>query len=256
VSALEYKNPPVNELIMGVYFSQPLLGMRAEHVGVFWKVLGKSFPEIEQQPPIKDVYIPAPNEQFPLPRYWLKSPEGAYLVQLQRNAFILNWRSDAGGKYPHYEGVKELFDQTYLKFADFIVSELGLPPLAIQVCELAYVNLVERTNNWSSIDQIPELIPSFKPLDPKVPSAVLVGVNIANIFRIDDELSLAVHVRTVRRDDAEALVFEQRASGSIGEGTKSAADKWFERAHEVTGACFQGLTSRKFQTEVWEIKEG
>jgi hypothetical protein len=42
----EYKNPPVNELVVGVYFAKPLLSMRAEHIGIFWKRLDKDFPTL------------------------------------------------------------------------------------------------------------------------------------------------------------------------------------------------------------------
>jgi len=252
----EYKKPPVNELVIGVYFAQPLLGLRAEHIGIFWKRLEKDFPGLEQQAPIKDLFIPAPNEQFPLPRYWLKSSDERYLIQIQRNAFLLNWRKRGEGDYPHYKTVKEAFDKHYLEFAEFVRSDLKSSELAIELCELSYVNLIESGATWTGPDDIAAVIPSYQSLKPTIPGAKLTEITAGNVFQVSNDLTLTVTLRTARRgkDKTPILFFEQRASGQVADGTKGAADAWFDRAHEITGACFNSMTSAKFQNDVWQLK--
>ena len=48
----KYKNPPVNEVVIGVYFNDSILAMRAEHVGLFWSSIASEFPEASQNVPI------------------------------------------------------------------------------------------------------------------------------------------------------------------------------------------------------------
>jgi hypothetical protein len=49
---VKFRNPPINELVIGVYFSRELEGLRAEHVGLFWSTIRAEFPTIQQQPVI------------------------------------------------------------------------------------------------------------------------------------------------------------------------------------------------------------
>ncbi len=34
--SLKYKNPPINELVIGIYFERDVTSLRSEYVGVFW----------------------------------------------------------------------------------------------------------------------------------------------------------------------------------------------------------------------------
>jgi hypothetical protein len=47
-----------------------------------------------------------PGEMLPLPRFWFSNDAHPILVQVQRNAFMINWRRLPGAspdEYPHYE---------------------------------------------------------------------------------------------------------------------------------------------------------
>jgi hypothetical protein len=87
-------------------------------------------------------------EMFPLPRFWIESPNGEMLMQIQRNAFLFNWRKREGN-YPHFESVKKSFDRNFALFVNFLEKELSLQSPEIQVAELTYINLIERTDYWS-----------------------------------------------------------------------------------------------------------
>ena len=87
----EYESPPINELVVGVYFKPPLIGFRSEHAGLFWNKIRDRFPKASQQAPIASI-IDAPDEVFPLPRYWFIADDESFLIQVQRNALLANWR--------------------------------------------------------------------------------------------------------------------------------------------------------------------
>src|SRR5262249_14830067 len=122
---MKFKHPPINELVIGVYFNLPLLAMRAEHIGLFWHAIRGEFPNAAQAGPImasaesQAAIVPAPDELYPLPRFWFVSPDDTMLVQLQRNAFLVNWRK-RDQVYPHYDAVKQSFDRLYGLFIDFL----------------------------------------------------------------------------------------------------------------------------------------
>jgi len=91
--AVKFKNPPIHELVIGARFAPQLRALRSEHIGLLWSRLGrKDFPTVHQKPPL-DVPIPSATEFLPMPRFWLESKEDDKLIQVQKNAFLLNWRS-------------------------------------------------------------------------------------------------------------------------------------------------------------------
>jgi hypothetical protein len=45
------------------------------------------------------------SEIYPMPRFWLEAEDGTILMQIQKNAFLFNWRKREA-QYPHYENVK------------------------------------------------------------------------------------------------------------------------------------------------------
>ena len=63
-------HPPVNELIIGVYFNPPMLDVYTYHIGIFWEKLRNRYPRVEQRDPIGNLFIEVPNEMFPMPRFW------------------------------------------------------------------------------------------------------------------------------------------------------------------------------------------
>jgi uncharacterized protein (TIGR04255 family) len=251
----EYKNPPVNELVIGVYFVEPLLALRSEHIGIFWNGLKAEFPTIEQKPPIR-TYIPAPGEEFPMPRYWFKSVADTYLIQVQRNAFLVNWRKRGEGDYPHFAAVKEAFDRHFTAFTMFVRDELKAE-VAIELCELTYNNIVDAPSGNLAIDG-PSIVPSFRLLVSGSQDATLSGFNVNNTYSIAKDLSLIIGLRSAARKDESktpALVIEQRVTGKLEVAGKAAMDDWFRRAHDATGACFNSITSDRFRNDVWQLKD-
>ncbi len=71
-------------------------------------------------------------------------------------------------------------------------------------------------------------------------------------------LSLTLQLRVtiknaVASDNPEepVLIIEIRASGRLGEASKSDTDPWFDRAHDAIISCFVGMTNEEIQHKYW-----
>ena len=105
---------------------------------------------------------PGPGEVYPTPRFWLISENASILVQIQRNAFLLNWRKGKGNdEYPRFWKVKSEFDRYYSAFAVFVSHELHTEMPLIQTTELTYSNLVDERPPWRSAGDTSNVIPDF-----------------------------------------------------------------------------------------------
>jgi uncharacterized protein (TIGR04255 family) len=258
---LKFKNPPINELVVGVYFERDILQLRSEHVGLFWGTIRESFPKIQQQSPISRPNIPplgvmfevaSPGEVFPLPRFWLEDADSCYLIQIQKNAFLLNWRRrDAA--YPHFEVVKEKFDENFKLYKNFLKRELGVEP-TIQMVDLNYVNVIHVCDYWRGPSDTSKIIPSFRLPVAEAKVMEHPGFNQLTMQKFSQSLTVTTGIRLVRMVTTKepALHFELRAVGLIGSGSTSEADRWFEHAHEVLGDCFVKMTNPAIQKKYWK----
>src|SRR4051812_2068164 len=95
--SIKFKNPPINELVIGVHFEREIASLRSEHVGLFWGQVRQTFPNIQQQTPVVPPTLPPLQQLFVsselwMPRFWLEAPDDSILMQIQNNAFLFNWR--------------------------------------------------------------------------------------------------------------------------------------------------------------------
>lgn len=259
---VKFKNPPINEVIIGAYFDQPIMPLRSEHIGVFWWSRIKSkFPRIQQQPELTlpivganySIQFGIADEPYPMPRFWLSSEDGTMLLQIQKNAFILNWRKREDD-YPHFDKVKGYFDQYLESFLSFLRTELKVDSVHFQVTELTYSNLIEPGSYWTNPLDTPRLLPSLSILDIGAPSELPPDFNYVTAYRFAPDLTLNVTVRTGRNPtDASqsVLVFELRAIGALGAVGKAEADMWYDRAHDTIGHCFTTMTNPNIQRNHW-----
>ena len=141
VSRTKFRNPPLEELVLGSYFP-PIQALRAQHVGLFWSSLITEFPICSQHPPIKEI-VQFDDEVFPMSQFWLVSRAEDSLIQIQKNAFIANWRRRPDGPdYPHYESVKRFFDSNLSRFTSFLSDQLSYRIEQVISLEMTYTNFI------------------------------------------------------------------------------------------------------------------
>jgi uncharacterized protein (TIGR04255 family) len=258
---IKYKNPPINELVIGVYFDRPVQTLRSEHVGLFWGSVRKEFPSISQQPMITPpvfgaavIELTGPNEVFPMPRFWFEGPGGSTVMQVQKSAFLFNWRK-RDSDYPHYEAVKTAFDENLTRFSRFLQKELQAEP-ALQIAELTYINLIESCEYWQGPQDTANVFPDFRIATSQGSEGQHpIDFNQVTTQQFAPDLSVTSSIRTGRStlgSRSLVLVFEFRALGLLGAADKADADAWFERAHETIGNCFTTVTNPDIQRRYWQ----
>ncbi|MEN8132936.1 MAG: TIGR04255 family protein [Pseudomonadota bacterium] len=99
---IRFKKPPINEVVMSTYFNPLIHGLRNEHIGLFWHSVKETFPYVSQHPPVGGMDITMGQDIFPMPRYWMIAADDINLIQIQKNAFMFNWRRREDD-YPHYD---------------------------------------------------------------------------------------------------------------------------------------------------------
>ena len=260
--AIKYVNPPINELIIGLYFNQPITPLRSEHVGLFWSRVRKEFPTIRPQPelalplagPMFSLQLEFAESLYPTPRFWLEFSENSYLIQIQKNAFLLNWRKGASS-YPHFDNVKRKFDEYYNLFCSFLTDELDTAVPAIQLSELQYSNVIESGEYWREANDTQIVLPSIVLPTPGISVEGSPDFNYLTTFKHASDLTLHFGARTgrVAADPSKSvLMFDFRTIGALGATGKPEADAWFERAHAIIGRCFTSLTSPDIQVRYWQ----
>lgn len=253
---VKYKNPPISELAMGLYFREPIIKFRSEHVGVYWSKIKDEFPNSVQNMMIGSVQIQVPDEIFPMPRFWFMTRDNVYLIQVQRNAFIFNWRRQ-NEEYPHYEPLKRKLDEHFTIFQRFCEEQFSISHIDIERCELSYINLISDEQYFSSFSDTKDVVPSFEPLSFETTEKVLNSFNLSYVYSCDENIALTVSLQTRRHKetDKDVLYLELKSSGALSQHTKSEADLWFDRAHNAIGDAFNGLTNRDVQRQHWQPRE-
>lgn len=250
-----FRNPPINELVIGTYFTPPLADMRSEHIGLFWQAIRAAFPVVRQNLPLGVGPNVPVDEVFPMPRYWFVSEDDTRLIQLQRDAFIFNWRR-RHDEYPRFhKDIKPMFDRCYGLFEEFVRTEIGVSDLHIGVCELNYVNVLEQSKLWAGPEDTTRIMPSFSLPVLGVEGDSYPDFNCDYAYGVSPDLQLNIRARSTFKDSKKTvrmLIFEIRASGRFDQAGKLAADEWFERAHDKLNECFRGVTSPDVQNEVWQ----
>lgn len=258
---LKYKNPPINELIIGVYFDQPIALLRSEHIGLFWSEIKKDFPKVQQQPELNfPLAGPSITIQFgideavPMPRYWFISQNDDFLIQIQKNAFIVNWRK-RHNEYPHFDSVKAEFDKYFNKYSSFVKYELNAEMPNIQIAELVYSNLIEYGDYWRSAGDISSIVPSISMPNVGLEDVDGAEFNYLTSYKLGGDLRLNFSARSARKASSpseSSLVLEFRALGALGAASKDDADAWYVRAHEAIGHCFTAVTNPDIQQRYWQ----
>jgi uncharacterized protein (TIGR04255 family) len=145
----DYEHPPIDEVVLGIEFA-PLADFTQAHMGVMWNEIRADYPRTEDQPALID---PAVLQSFPFQfspfgqrpgvgfRTWFISQDDQYVLQIQNDRLLHNWRRRPGAEYPRFE---LLFDVFYEHFERFqrVVQELGLGPVVPKQIEVTYINWI------------------------------------------------------------------------------------------------------------------
>ena len=147
-----FRNPPVNEVVLGVQFSE-IKGFSSVHAGLFWGRIRGEFARFEEHGTLPETFElfgglsgrdkSTPSFELlnspPVPRYWFINDD-TRLLQVQQNKLFQNWRKTGPNvTYPHYEDICRDFQSSVAKFEGFLRDE-DLGELNCNQCEVSYIN--------------------------------------------------------------------------------------------------------------------
>jgi len=183
-----------------------------------------------------------------LPLLWYESEDSPFLLQVQKDAFFVNWRHQSGAfSYSHFhtreggrEGVWDRFSQEWYSFSSFCEQrKIGTPE--VLACHLAYINHMVRGETWETPS---DLTRWFRPL------AGLQGVESVSIFQI--AVIYQVHGLAVRMlfrpavrmtDKKELFVVELITNGKLS--AEKSLELWFDDAHAAVVQTFLAQTTEE-----------
>jgi len=257
----DYSKPPLAEVVMGVKF-RPLPGIKVPHYGLFWGNVKNEFPTCQNAPVLGDLAGLEENETggLPIPRVWLINEGGDYLIQLQKNHFLFNWRK-RDGVYPRFDNIAPKFYENFEKFQNFCAqNDLGdIVPLGF---ELSYINHIFINEGWANIEDIGKLFPDItwresqtRYLKGMITAQWFAEFNMANPK--NGRIRVRVSHGEKRPEKIPVVVFEIIVRGSRLEIPQEVTqEKWFKTAHDTILWTFEDLTDKGIQEKVWKKKIG
>lgn len=146
-----FDQPPVVETVAAVEFA-PLQTFGFASFTRFALTLADDYPVLEEKealgitprmipqgPTFELAFVPGP----PPVRLWLYGADPGWLVQLQNDRLILNWRAaESQGPYPRYPSIKDHFFELWKKLILFLEENDLESPVPL-VVDFTYVNRIE-----------------------------------------------------------------------------------------------------------------
>ncbi len=262
----EFELPPIHEVAIGVQF-EALQRFRAGHLGLFWSRIRGRYPLIEDQMPLAAVVeqptISPQAAQFtqlfmtalPVPRCWFIDQTGNYLIQLQKDRFLRNWRKITGEEtYPGYPALVQQFKDEWSGFKQFVEDEnLGL--LNLNQCELTYTNNLESTGTATPGDVARDIL-HFCPGKPQgfLPHPEYLSGQ-SRYMLPEGRGRLYVEVNPAfRATDMKLLVtLGLTARGAPASRADESVFEWFDLAHEWIVRAFDEMTDPAMH-RIWKKK--
>ncbi len=257
----EYENPPVTEVVCGVFFEPVKLLL--PHFGLLWEKFRPEYPKFEEAIPLIRKITPsgetAPDPgdlaQIPLPRLWFVSGDDTCVVQVQRDCFLTNWRKvRPTDDYPRYEKVIGVYQEQLSRFIAFL-EEQELPPIVPLQYDITYVNHVLHGEGWETVDDIGKVFPdiAWRSGSDRL-LRDLESVNFRTSFGLPEgigRLSVTIQTAERRSDKRRLLNLELTVRGKPRTASLDDLSSWFDVARGWIVRAFADLTSEELQKKQW-----
>jgi uncharacterized protein (TIGR04255 family) len=256
---VDFEHPPVAETALGVVFA-PIAKWNLFHFGLFWQRVRQHYPMTEVRPaagPGELRFSAAEGidfNAFPVRGLMIDST-GTQLIQVQRNAFIRNWRqTEQTAEYEHYENVRPLFERDWNTFSAFLQSE-SLGGAEVVQCEVTYINHLVRGTEWDSFEDVSRI---FRLWSGKSVGELRASqmVSFMTAFELPDNagrLQVVVQPGLRKSDSKEIIQFTLTATGKPTGSGVSDILQWLDIGHVAVVTSFRDLTTPEMHKH-WGIK--
>jgi uncharacterized protein (TIGR04255 family) len=265
-----YERPPLVETVFSAQFDP--LNATSLHIAQFWSLIRSSFDKIAPQPPLPSIIEPEvlPTSSQPISiflnsdqndaRVFVSSSDETRLIQIQRDRFLFNWRSQPHNtNYPRFEKNYQEFLGLLEKFSQFCINE-NLGSLIFNQFELTYVNLIFE-DKTGVIAPEKQLFPDHEfraSVDRFLPFPEI--SNWSSSFKLPEKNG-RLHIsmqRAFTPDEQARLVpvirVDLTARGMPVHKTTTYMDDWFSLAHEWVVKGFADIVSVDVQKASWGRK--
>jgi uncharacterized protein (TIGR04255 family) len=125
-----FEHPPVVEVAVGVHFLQ-LPGLNTVALVRLADMWSGRFPVSQEQPPLPPVIPGGGGQMFSLQfqnalpplRLWLLTEDEAFLVQIQHDRLLLNWRKvKPDDPYPRYTTLRRDLSELWTEFVTYVAA--------------------------------------------------------------------------------------------------------------------------------------
>ncbi len=157
-----FEQPPVAEVALTVYFL-PALDLDVSHMGLLRESVRDRLPGFQQHPtlpPQQPESLGQPASGLAMhftfgpssatPRCWFYSADEQWLMQVQADRLVINWRkSPQGPRYPRYPAVRDVFEREATALWSFLERQ-GVPLPSRFMGEITYVNTIQAGTTWQT----------------------------------------------------------------------------------------------------------
>jgi uncharacterized protein (TIGR04255 family) len=264
----DYERPPVIEVVCGIQF-EPIPKFQATTFGLFWQTIRDEYIQaqemgslsrvIEQIPSVANIIPPRVEilDTPPLPRIFFVNKIPSWLIQLQRDRFLHNWRKEKDEDiYPRYPVVIDKFWKGWEKFSKFCKDE-DLGEIIVNQLEITYINHIPIGQGWKTLGDLGKVFPdvSWRCEERFLPFPESIGLRLSFILpesqgRLHVSLKHAIRVA----DNQSVLLCELTARGMSASKDSSAIRAWFDLGRQWIVRGFADIIDKKIQKELWGRK--
>ena len=140
-----------------MYF-RPLQKWEPQYFSHFWNEIRREYPDVLVHPPLNTEQGVREEWSAQNARWWYFHKSDRRLVQVQNGRFIQNWRKRGpGDSYLHYDLLRPSFESMWTQFKAFL-SAKSASELKAEVCEVTYVNHIDRGSGWNTFADLPNVV--------------------------------------------------------------------------------------------------
>lgn len=265
---VSFLNPPLVETALSVQFDE-LADFRTSHFGLFQQysegrfAVGEDLPRL---PPVFEVFPRSAGLGFPMVQVgpaagpsrvmFRDASDESFLVQVQPDRFVLNWRRSADAKpYGRFAAVRDRFLKELAHFGAFCDHE-QLGSIAPNLVEVVYVNHIETALGESA----PALFSKVLGVTAAKTDAGESDFEIAQLNRVYPiglpSGRLYVEAGLAQRAGQQTFVALSLAARlHTASRDASGINESLELAHQSVVHAFCSLTDHAVQVDRWGRKE-
>lgn len=260
---VHFENPPLDEVVCGVHFAG--VKWSVIHFGLFYAEVRGRYPHSQPRPPLA-LFESGGAEGLPielmtepqLPLLWYESAGSPFLLQVQKDAFFVNWRRQLGSFiYPHFhtreggeQGVWDRFITEWEAFRAFCEKQ-GIGSPEVLACHLAYINHMVHGETW---DVPADLARWFRLLAGVKGASPVDTLHMTVTYRVRN-LPLRINVRPAIRisDKKKLFIIDFIVTAKLP--ADSSLQAWFDEAHRAIRDEFLAQTTQEAH-EQWGLSYG